>query len=110
VGRRTTPLAGSLEWESCNLLDQGCEFGGSPDHQGEILGGTALPAYLRLDVGVRKHWHLRRGALVALFGTVSNVAGRRNVLTWARDASSGERTPVEMRPVAPLVLGVEARF
>ncbi len=39
VGRRATAVANRFEWESCNLRDQGCEFGGSPTHSGEVLGG-----------------------------------------------------------------------
>ena len=32
LGRRGTGVLGAFEWESCNLLDQGCEFAGSPTH------------------------------------------------------------------------------
>jgi hypothetical protein len=113
LGRRATAVAGSLEWESCNLLDEGCEFGGSPEHGGEPLGGAELPAYVRVDVGLRKHWHVEvagRDALLGLFGTLSNVFGRENVLNWARDPVSGERVGIEMRRVAPLLIGLDWRF
>jgi hypothetical protein len=109
-GRRATAAVGGFEWESCNLLDRGCEFSGSPIHDGEALGGTALPGYLRFDLGVRKHWHLHLGgrdAVVALFGTVTNLLNRGNVLTFIRDPSTGERAPVEMRPLAPLLVGLD---
>jgi hypothetical protein len=112
-GRRATAVAGALEWEACNLLDEGCEFGGSPSHDGETLGGSALPAYLRVDLGVRKHWHVGiagRDASIALFGTVTNVFARANLLTYARDALTGERSAVEMRPLSPLVVGLDWRF
>ncbi len=112
-GRRTTTTAGGFEWEACNLLDQGCEFSGTPTHAGEPLGATGLPAYLRLDLGVRKHWHFHLGgrdAMVALFGTVTNLFNRKNVLTFTRDPSTGELAPVEMRPFAPLLLGLDWRF
>ncbi|MGH7552316.1 MAG: TonB-dependent receptor plug domain-containing protein, partial [Longimicrobiales bacterium] len=72
LGRRATALSGGLEFEACNLLDQGCEFSGSPHHDAASLGDTKLPAYLRVDLGIRKHWHLEvagRDASVALFGT-----------------------------------------
>ena len=65
---------------------------------------------LRFDLGVRKHWHLHLGgrdAVVALFGTVSNLLNRGNVLTFIRDPSTGERAPVEMRPIAPLLVGLD---
>ena len=110
LGRRATSAVGGFEWESCNLLDRGCEFSGSPSHDGETLGGTSLPGYFRLDLGVRKHWHLHLGgrdAVVALFGTVTNLLNRANVLTFIRDPATGERTPIEMRPLAPLLVGLD---
>jgi hypothetical protein len=113
VGRRGTGILGAFEWESCNLLDQGCEFGGSPTHQTDRPGATRLPAYFRLDLGLRKHWHLEvagRDIELALFGTVTNLLGRRNVLAVATDPITGEKTEIEMRPLAPLVVGMDWRF
>jgi hypothetical protein len=113
AGRRVTPVHAALEWESCNLLDRGCEFAGTPLQRTDALGAATLPAYLRVDVGARKHWHLRltgRDAVVALYGTFTNVLGRANVLTWALDPASGDVAPLEMRPRAPLVVGLDWRF
>ena len=113
AGRRATVVIGPLEWEACNLLDRGCELGGSPRHATDRLGRAKLPPYLRLDVGLRKHWHLklgRRDALVAVFGTVTNVLGRKNVLTVVDDPATAERTEIGMRPLAPLVVGIDWRF
>jgi hypothetical protein len=113
IGRRGTGLLGAFEWESCNLLDQGCEFGGSPTNDTGRLGATRLPAYFRLDLGLRKHWHLEvaaRDVELALFGTVTNLLGRRNVLAVATDPVTGEKTEIEMRPLAPLVVGLDWRF
>lgn len=113
IGRRTTTVAGGLEWEACNLLDQGCEFGGSPHNDGEPLGATTLPAYLRVDLGIRKHWHVgvgERDVMIAVFGTVTNVFGRPNVLTYAKDPSTGQIAKIGMRPLAPLVVGLDWRF
>ncbi len=107
-GRRATAVSGGFEWEACNLLDEGCEFGGSPGTTG-APGGVSLPAYFRVDLGVRKHWHVavgRRDAVVALFGTLTNVLNRRNVLSYSR-AGDGTLTPIEMRPLAPLVVGLD---
>jgi hypothetical protein len=113
VGRRTSVVAGGLEWESCNLVDQGCEFGGSPHNEAGPPGATRLPPYLRLDLGVRKHWHVHvgdRDVQLAAFGTVTNVFGRRNMLTYARNPSTGEIVEIGMRPLSPLVIGLDWRF
>lgn len=113
AGRRSTPVSGAVEWESCNLQDEGCEFGGSPRGDAGHLGAARLPPYLRLDVGLRKHWHLDlagRDAVVALFGTVTNVLARKNVLAVATDPATGARTEIGMRPRAPLVVGLDWWF
>jgi hypothetical protein len=105
-------VSGTFEWEACNLMDRGCEFGGSPQTSG-ALGGTRLPSYLRLDLSLRKHWHLRLGRrdlTLAVFGTISNLLGRTNVLAWTTDPSTGRSIAIEMRPLAPLVAGLDWRF
>jgi hypothetical protein len=112
-GRTATIVPGPFEWEACNLLDQGCEFIGSPHYGSEPLGGARLPAYFRVDVGVRQSWVVDVGgrtASVALFGTVTNILGRTNVLTYSRDLSTGGLAEIEMRPTSPLVVGLEGRF
>ena len=112
AGRRATAVSGAFEWEACNLLDRGCEFGGSPQASG-VLGATRLPLYLRLDLSLRKHWHLRlanRNVTLALFGTVTNLLGRTNLLTMGTDPTTGRSTAVEMRPLAPLVAGIDWQF
>jgi hypothetical protein len=113
LGRRTTALSSGLEWEACNLLDRGCEFAGSPSHSSQAIGATPLPGYLRVDLGIRKHWHFQlagRDAMVALFATVTNLLNRTNVLTYAEDPETGKPVPIEMRPLAPLVAGLDWRF
>jgi hypothetical protein len=112
-GRRTTMATGALEWESCSLLDKGCEFAGSPDHTGSDLGAMSLPAYVRLDLGVRKEWIARmasRDGTVAVFGTITNLLARRNVLTFVKDPADGLLTGIEMRSRVPLVVGIDWRF
>jgi carboxypeptidase family protein len=113
IGRRGTALDSGFEWEACNLLDQGCEFSGSPRYHPDQLGATNLPAYFRLDLGVRKHWHLAvggRDVQLAIFGTLTNLLGNKNVLTIAPAGATGTATVVEMRPRAPLVVGLDWRF
>jgi len=113
AGRRTTAIGGHFEWESCNLLDRGCEFSGSPRANGEPLGEQYLPPYLRFDIGVRKHWHANivgRDATIALFVALTNVLDRKNLLTYNRDPATGMLAPVDLRPRAPLVVGMEWRL
>ena len=112
-GRRATAVSGGLEWESCNLIDRGCEFRGNPHHGGEVLGGTPLPAYFRVDLGIRKHWHVTLGgrdAVLALFGSVTNLFDRINVLTYATDPVTGAPVAIAMRPRIPLAAGLDLRF
>jgi hypothetical protein len=47
--------------------------------------------------------------MLALYGTFTNLLARSNVLTVATD-STGRRTPIEMRPRAPLIVGLDWRF
>ncbi|HSJ65845.1 MAG TPA: carboxypeptidase-like regulatory domain-containing protein [Gemmatimonadaceae bacterium] len=113
AGRRATPAIGAVEWESCNLLDLGCEFAGSPTTSPREAGSVRLPAYLRVDLGARKHWHVQlasRDLTLAAFVTVTNLVGRANTLVYASDPASGDRFPVTMRPLAPLVAGIDWRF
>ena len=113
AGRRATAASGTFEWEACNLRDKGCELAGSPHYQGAPLGGLRLPPYARLDLGVRQRWRVRiagHDAELAVFGTMTNLLGRTNVLTYADDPLTGGPSAVEMRPFAPLVLGLDWQF
>ncbi|MGD2069714.1 MAG: hypothetical protein PVI57_13655, partial [Gemmatimonadota bacterium] len=111
-GRVATAVEGPFEWEACNLLDLGCEFMGAPRSAGPP-GAVRLPAYLRMDLGARKHWHLDLGgrdAVIGVFATVSNVFGRRNLLTRVRTPGDGDPSGVTMLPLAPLVAGLDWHF
>jgi hypothetical protein len=113
LGRRATLVSGEFEWEACNIADRGCELAGSPRQGGGPLGTASPPPYFRIDLSVRKQWRIevggRDGAL-ALFGTVTNLLGRKNVLTYARVPSTGRLVQIEMRPRAPLLFGLDWRF
>lgn len=112
-GRRGTPLTGGLEYENCNLLDFGCEFSGSPGADPEAAGSTSLPAYFRVDLGLRHHWHIRlagREVSLGAFGTITNVFGRKNLLARGWDPDLGQEFFIEMRPRAPLVAGIDWQF
>jgi len=112
-GRRTTTIGSGFEWEACNLTDRGCEFAGSPYYGGESLGAVQLPAYLRADFSARQRWSFVMGGRqveMAVFGTFTNLFGRTNVLTYARDPATRRPVAVAMRPRSPLVLGLDWRF
>ena len=111
-GRSSTALVGPVEWESCNLLDGGCELAGAPSHDTD-LGGVSPGTYQRTDLGVRKHWHLGLGgrdSMLAVYGTVTNLFSRSNVMTLTVDSATGAQETVDMLPFAPLVLGLELVF
>jgi hypothetical protein len=112
-GRHGTAVTGPFEWEGCNLVDRGCEFAGSPRQARGSVGLLDLPTYLRLDLGLRKTWlvHIaRRDAELALFGTLTNILDRHNVLTEVIDPITGSRGQVEMRPRSPLTIGLDWRY
>ena len=113
AGRHGAAVTGPFEWEGCNLVDRGCEFAGSPRQAQGAAAVLDLPVYLRLDLGIRKRWLLRvarREAELALFGTLTNLLNRHNVLTDVIDPSTGARGPVEMRPRSPLTIGLDWRY
>ncbi|MDH3223686.1 MAG: hypothetical protein OEO23_08215, partial [Gemmatimonadota bacterium] len=61
----------------------------------------------------RKHWHVDirgRDAYVAVFGTLTNVLGRPNVLTQVLDPETAQFRRIDMRPFSPLVVGLDWRF
>ena len=111
--RRATIVPGPFEWTPPSLLNRGGEFVGTPHYGNQPLGSTALPAYVRLDLGARKHWSLRTGehrASIELFGTASNVLGRRNVLTYALNSATGRLSAIELGAPTLLVAGLDWRY
>ncbi len=112
-GRPTTVMEGPFVWEACSFLEGGCEAEGSPQRTKGPLGADRLPAYARLDVGARKHWHSRllgRDGEVAIFATLSNVLWRENFLGYVMSPETGKLSGLPMRPFSPLTAGLEWRF
>ena len=52
----------------------------------------------------------RRDALIGAFAAATNILDRRNVLTVIVDPVTGRRTAIDMRPLAPLVAGIDWRY
>jgi hypothetical protein len=60
---------------------------------------------------VRKHWHVAlggRSSVVAAYATITNVFASDNTLVWVTGDGAAER--VHMRPLSPLVIGLDWRF
>lgn len=111
--RRSSAVVGPFDWDSCTSAVRGCDFSGSPGVRAEPLGATRLPAYLRLDLGARKNWHVRLGtgdAVLSTFVSIRDVLGQANARVVSLDVASGSREWVEVTPRAPLVFGIDWRF
>ena len=51
-----------------------------------------------------------RNVELAVFGAMTNILNRRNVLAHGTHPVTGERLEIEMRPQAPLVVGLDWRY
>lgn len=113
LGRSTTLLSGRFDWQSCTAPIGGCSLAGSPSGRAGPLGTVPLPPYFRLDVGIRRNWHLiarGRDAKVGAFAQLSNVLGRANASFISLDAATGARELVQMHPRAPFTAGLDLQF
>ncbi|MGI9078368.1 MAG: TonB-dependent receptor [Gemmatimonadaceae bacterium] len=112
-GRRTTQFEGPLEYEGCNTLIGGCEIYGTPERATGPLGAERLPAYIRLDLGVRRAWQahvLGRGTEIEGHLTLSNVLGRRNVWGVLREPGASTTLTAPLRPFSLLNAGIDWRY
>jgi len=112
-GRRTTQFEGPLEYEGCNTLIGGCEIYGTPERAAGPLGGVRLPAYVRLDMGVRRAWRARvlgHGTDLEGHLTLSNVLGRRNVWGVLKEPGSSTALTTPLRPFSLLNAGIDWRY
>jgi hypothetical protein len=83
AGRPTSGLQGGFQWEPFDPFTGEIEVGGTPIRRDGELNREKLPAYARLDLGVRRAWHVSllgiEGELVTWLD-VLNLLGRRNVV------------------------------
>ncbi|NUQ19352.1 MAG: TonB-dependent receptor [Gemmatimonadaceae bacterium] len=82
-GRPMTLTRGEFEWEHAALLGGVGEVAGSPQQFVGALGGAHLPAYWRLDLGMRHEWRIcARTERCTLGGTVAiaNIFGQRGAI------------------------------
>lgn len=112
AGRPTSGLESGFEWEPLDRLTGEIEFGGTPLRRTGALNGERLPAYLRLDVGVRRTWRPSflgpTGSLVTWMD-VLNVFDRENALALEPrpDAQRWGRIPLSGTSIA---FGVDWSF
>jgi hypothetical protein len=109
TGRAATLSVGPFEWSPAPLVNGAGDVAGSPQQFGGPLGGTTLPAYWRLDAGLRHAWRPSwLGAAGSLTGslTVTNLLNRANAYR-AIQASSGAPPYALRLPPRALVLGLE---
>ena len=110
-GRSAMAFQGPFEWESCNVIDGGCELSGAPDRATDPRA-VRLPAYVRMDLGVRRTWRVRLLGTPATLDThltVGNVLDRRNAWAVITDETGLRRTTAAMRPASVVNAGVSWR-
>ncbi|HEY2896506.1 MAG TPA: TonB-dependent receptor [Gemmatimonadaceae bacterium] len=90
-GTPTSMIADQIEWMPYTSAAGRGDLAGSPQHIVGSLDGSQLPAYFRIDVGVRREWRVRAfgrdGGLRTSAG-LSNIFGRTNALGILAPASS----------------------
>ena len=118
-GRRGTDTIGFLEWESCNLLDMGCEFAGSPEELGTSAPAISPPITVSTcrfaSTGTSRSAHATQ---IEAYLAATNVLGSSNVLRLpgrsrygdgraSRDATAGSPDArVGLEILAPAALRV----
>ncbi len=91
-GAPTSVVGDQIEWMPYTSSQGHGDLAGSPQHIVGTLDGARLPAYVRMDLGIRHDWHLRAfgraGALRTSAG-VTNLFGRVNALGMMAPAAAG---------------------
>jgi hypothetical protein len=112
AGRSTSGLESDFQWEPFDRFTGEIEFGGTPLRRSGALNRERLPAYVRLDVGVRRIW---RPSLLGIEGNlvtwleVLNVLGRRNALALQETVGSQGWRQIALSDTS-IALGVEWSF
>jgi hypothetical protein len=112
AGRPTSPIQEGFVWETFDQLSGEVEFSGTPLRLSETVNDERLPAYVRLDVGLRREWNpslLGLSGSVMAYLDVTNVLGRENVLGYGVKPSGFERRDLRLLP-ASVAFGLEWSF
>ncbi len=79
----TSVVAPGFEWTPAPSFGHSGELAGTPENLPGEVNGARLPAYTRLDLGVRRSWRVpgfATGTALTTALSVTNVLDRRNVL------------------------------
>jgi len=113
TGTPSTPvLAGTFEWDSGGLLGGPDELSGTPKNLFGLPNGQRLPAYARVDAGVRRDWHVSfagRDATLSTYLNMQNVFNRRNVFGLLETPLGDARSNL-FSPGRSLTFGLEWGF
>ena len=107
-GSPASVFADRIEWTPYTPSSGSGDLSGSPQRIVGALNGAQLPAYLRVDLGIRREWGLRlfgRTAQLAGDASIINLFGRANALGLATVAGGLTPQPLFL-PARGLELGI----
>jgi len=108
-GTPTSVIADPVEWTPYTSSAGRGDLSGSPQHIVGALDGSRLPAYFRIDLGVRREWRLRafgRESSLSTSAGLTNLFGRINALGVVAPATSAPTTLLLM-PRRSATFGLE---
>jgi hypothetical protein len=109
-GRPRTSVEGEVGWEWDDPLFRERDVTGSLRGVQGPLNRERLPAYLRLDAGIRHDFDVPRSrARLSAFLNVDNITRRRNVLAYRTVDIAGPRHPLLMLPLS-ITFGLDWRY
>jgi hypothetical protein len=90
----TSVVTPGFEFQALDLMHESGELAGTPEILPGTLNAERLPAYTRLDLGLRRDWRLPGigpGTLITTSISVTNVLGHQNTLGLVAGADGGLR-------------------
>lgn len=112
AGPPTSLVAGGFDWDVFDQLTGEVDFRGTPMRAPGAINAERLPAYVRLDLGVRREWRVPAdgaGATITSYFGVVNVLDRRNVIGRQLTADGSGTRDLLLRPRS-LLFGIEWRY
>jgi hypothetical protein len=109
-GRLTTPIGDDIGWDTRDAFSAARELSGTPEHVVGPLSTTRVPAFLRIDFGLRHAVPVgHSGASLTAFADYNNALARKNVATYVTPGGTGRRRALVMLPPS-VVFGVEWKY